>query len=122
MIIGIGVDVCSISRIERAMRSEHFTRRIFTDDEIKYAARKARPAASFAVAFAAREAFCKASGIPMYEVVFGRGVSLLRNENGRPSLKISDDVKAKLPQDAVHFLSVSHEGDIAVAYVVSERI
>ena len=50
----------------RAVRSRHFVERVFRPEEIAYAeargGERAR-AASYASAFAAREAFCKASGV-----------------------------------------------------------
>ncbi|MBQ7069196.1 MAG: 4'-phosphopantetheinyl transferase superfamily protein, partial [Synergistaceae bacterium] len=66
MILGIGVDLCSISRIEKAIESEHFVTRIFSPEEIEYSNKKGkRRCESFAASFAAREAFCKASGISL---------------------------------------------------------
>lgn len=121
MIIGVGTDVCSISRVERAVASPRFLKRIFTEEEMEYAQKKARPAASLAVAFAAREAFCKASGISMYDVAFGREVSVIRDESGRPSLVISQKIRTQIGRDFNAFLSVSHESDFAVAFVVLEK-
>ncbi|MBQ9403791.1 MAG: 4'-phosphopantetheinyl transferase superfamily protein, partial [Synergistaceae bacterium] len=42
MIQAVGIDLCSISRIEKALESEHFRDRIFTPEEIAYAESKGR--------------------------------------------------------------------------------
>ncbi len=120
MIFGIGVDLCSINRMEKSIESEHFLRRVFTEDEIRYAVGKARPARHFAGSFAAREAFSKASGISMYSVAFG-GAWVERTSSG-PVLRLSDTVRELLPEAGekrIH-LSLTHDGEYAIAMVVME--
>ena len=64
MIIGSGVDVIEIARVERALgqRGERFERRVFTPGEIEDCRATGRPAAHYAVRFAAKEAVMKAIG------------------------------------------------------------
>jgi holo-[acyl-carrier protein] synthase len=64
MIIGSGVDVIEIARIERVLgdRGDRFERRVFTPAEIEDCRRTARPATHYAVRFAAKEAVMKAVG------------------------------------------------------------
>ena len=64
MIIGSGVDVIEIARIERSLGEfgERFRRRIYTPAEIETCQSAARPALHFAVRFAAKEAAMKAAG------------------------------------------------------------
>jgi len=121
VIVGIGIDLCSIPRIEKAIESEHFMQRVFSPEEIRYACGKARPARHFAGCFAAREAFAKASGIPMYSVVFGHGVWIERTASA-PRLRCSETIKKQLPSKGklrIH-LSISHDGEYAVAVVILE--
>ncbi len=121
MIIGIGVDICSISRMKRAIRSEHFTKRVFHPRERDYAFSKAGPARHFAAAFAAREAFSKASGISMYALAF-QGAWIERTHSG-PVLLIKDDLRHLLPaEEWKAHLSLSHDGDFSVAMVVLEAL
>jgi holo-[acyl-carrier protein] synthase len=48
-IVGLGVDICEIARMERALaRHPTMRQRVFTPDEIAYCESKARPAESFA--------------------------------------------------------------------------
>ena len=62
MIRGIGIDVCDISRMRKAVSREGFCKRVFSEEEITYAESNADPAAHYAAAFAAREALSKATG------------------------------------------------------------
>ena len=123
MILGLGVDLCNITRMKNAVRSEHFVRRIFHPEEISYADGKGNElarAASFASAFAAREAFSKASGISMYKVAFSQSFCLERRAGG-PSLSVSRDLDADLAEGTKRvWVSLSHDGDYAVAVVVIE--
>ena len=62
-IVGLGVDICEIARMERALaRHPTMRERVFTPEEIAYCDSKARPAESYAGRFAAREATIKALG------------------------------------------------------------
>lgn len=48
MIIGIGVDLVEVSRIEKALQQEGFKEKIFTDEEIAYCeSKKCHAAESF---------------------------------------------------------------------------
>jgi holo-[acyl-carrier protein] synthase len=110
--------------MEKAVRSAYFVRRIFRSTEIAYAEAKGNiraRAASFASAFAAREAFAKASGISMYKVAFSSQICLERT-NGAPSLVVSAGLDAGFAQGKKRaWVSLSHDGDYAVAVVVIEE-
>lgn len=64
MILGSGIDVIEVERIERALarHGERFERRVFHAREIAAARRHRRPALQFALRFAAKEALMKAVG------------------------------------------------------------
>ena len=64
MIVGSGIDVVEIARIERALdrRGDRFARRIYTEREIASCAARRRAGPHFAVRFAAKEALMKALG------------------------------------------------------------
>ena len=106
------------------MRSDHFVRRIFRPEEISYAGEKGNElarAASFASAFAAREAFSKASGVSIYKVIFSQSFCLERTRVRGPSLIVSRDLDADFAEGRKRaWVSLSHDGDYAVAVVVIE--
>ena len=123
MIIGIGVDLCSISRIQNAMTSAHFRENVFSLEEIAYSESKgAKKFMSYAACFAAREAFIKAARLSLASVMFSRNFELLRNENGAPVISLTGELGAIFPEEEYKiFVSISHEEDYSCAMVVIEK-
>ena len=116
MIVGIGVDVAEIARVERALaRTPALAARLFTESELE------RPARTLAGYFAAKAAVAKALGAPpgllWTDVVIGHA------DHGRPVPEISGTVAAAAARLGVTswHLSISHDGGLCVAMAVAER-
>jgi holo-[acyl-carrier protein] synthase len=61
---GIGLDLLDIERLERALeRRPRLAQRLFSEQELEYAARHPRPARQLAARFCAKEAVAKALGM-----------------------------------------------------------
>ena len=121
-IVGLGVDICEIARVERAIeRHPTFRDRVFRPEEIAYCDSKARPAESYAGRFAAREATVKALG--GYRGRRWQDVSVSRDPSGAPSIRL--DGNAKRRADALGITQVlitfTHEKTNAVAFAVAIR-
>ncbi|SDC00036.1 holo-[acyl-carrier protein] synthase [Raineyella antarctica] len=114
-ILGIGVDVCEIARIEEMLlRTPGLVDRLFSEDEARH-----RPA-SLAGRFAAKEAFAKALGSPGGLV--WRDCEVRKTADGAPYFVTRGtvaDLEARLGVTRTH-LSMSHDGGIATAFVVCE--
>ena len=123
MITGIGVDLCSIPRIEAALKSEHFKENIFSLNEIAYCEGKgAKKFYSYASCFAAREAFIKAARVSLGTVMLGRNFELIRDDVGAPIIRLTGDLEELFPEDESRiFVSLTHEGEYACAMVVIEK-
>lgn len=117
---GIGVDLCSVERMSRALRQEAFAPRVFSEQEILYANSQAVPARHFASAFAAREALAKAGGWGIGKMGL-KSCRLERTKQG-PRFVFSDAFLARLTAEGITsaHISISHEGDVVVAMVVLE--
>ena len=119
MIIGIGNDIVEIERVRRAVASEHFTQRVFTETEIKYCeSRGKQSAASYAARFAAKEAFFKAIGTGIFSDL--TEVEIVNDSNGKPEIFLHGKVKSFADNLGVKniFLSMSHSKNYAVANVL----
>ena len=121
-IVGIGVDICEISRMERAIsRHPTFRERVFTVEERAYCDAKGRPAESYAGRFAAREATIKALG--GYRGKLWQDVSVSRHGSGAPSILLSGNAKRRA--DALDITRVlvtfTHEKTSAVAFAMAVR-
>lgn len=112
---GIGIDIVEVERIEMAIKrfGRRFLERVYTEGEIEYCNSKKYPYPSFAVRFAAKEAFFKAIG----RKVGWRNIEVVRGERGRPFLKLN----SPLDNNYSFHLSLSHTKAYAVAMVVMEE-
>jgi len=123
MIVGIGVDLVDVSRVEAIIFrwQDRFLRRIFTEKEIRYCNNKKNPAQRFATRYAAKESVIKAlfpkgqHGINMLDVEIDQ-------KESRPFVNLYGQVK-KFAKEAgvkkIH-LMVSHDGNYGIANVVLE--
>ena len=118
MVSGIGADICSIERMKQALTSQHFRDKIFSPEEISYCeAKGSRRYESYAGGFAAREAFCKASGKNLASVMFGGNFALIHTD-GVPSIRLTGGLV--IPSAKI-FVSITHEKDYALAFVVIDK-
>jgi holo-[acyl-carrier protein] synthase len=119
-ILGLGVDLCEIERMERALeRHPTMRERVFTAEEIGYCDGKARPAESYAGRFAAREATVKALG--GYRGKRWQDISVSRHPSGAPSIVLAGNAKRRADDLGVSRILVTftHERSTAVAVAVA---
>jgi holo-[acyl-carrier protein] synthase len=116
-ILGLGIDLVEIARIERAIaRHENFVPRIFSARERDRCEDCARPARLYAACFAAKEAASKALGTGFRG--FGlKEVEMLHDELGRPILVLSGKALEAARQKGITeiIVSVTHSGGLATA-------
>lgn len=120
-LLGVGVDLCGVARIERAIEKAHFYERVFTPAERAYLNQKGKGRAQSAAAmFAAKEAVAKALGTGFSGGVMPWNISVVHDEKGAPGAELSGAAKERLEQigGAGVQISLSHEGDSAIAFAV----
>ena len=126
MIIGLGMDIVSVERIE-AMLSEHGERskeRIFSEEERAYCEALPHAALHYAARFAAKEAFVKALGTGFDQGIQWRDVAVSNAPGGKPCLIITGkalEVMQALGATQVH-VSLTHDPIHAAAVVVLEGV
>jgi len=119
-ILGLGVDLCEIARMERAIgRHPTLRERVFTPEEIAYCDSKARPAESYAGRFAAREAVIKALG--GYRGKRWQDISVTRAPSGAPAIRLDGNAKTRADALGVSkvLITFTHEKTNAVAFAVA---
>lgn len=121
MIVGIGVDVVDLARFDRSLeRTPALAPRLFRDDELVLRDGSPRGRHSLAARFAAKEALIKSlggsTGVRWHDVL------VVSDDQGAPSLVLSGGALALADSRGVTrlHLSLSHDGGVAVAYVVAE--
>jgi holo-[acyl-carrier protein] synthase len=125
MIIGTGVDIVDISRIEQAIEThgERFRNRVFTETEIAYCELFARKGERYAARFAAKEAARKAIGAATPVTALSwHDVEIISSTEGAPQLRFHGRGAALVEQLGVTraHVSLSHAKDQAIAFVVLE--
>jgi holo-[acyl-carrier protein] synthase len=121
MIIGIGIDLVKIDRIDKAGKNRSgFLERVFTEREREYCSRQKFPAQHYAGRFAAKEAVLKAIGTGWSTGVKWTDMEVLHGDGGGPVVNISGRVKDLMDLRGVRqiLLSYSHDEGYAVAHVV----
>lgn len=120
--VGVGVDVVSIQRFrDTLVRTPTVRTRIFTPLELGYVEPMNDPVPSLAARFAAREAVMKSLGLGLGAFGF-HDVWVERCDSGQPTLGFAGRAAALAHDAGVRrwHLSLSHDGDVAIAYVVAE--
>jgi len=123
MIIGIGVDIVQIERVRKLVENySEFMHQVFTAREIEFCQAKADSASSYAARFAAKEAMMKALSTGWNEKVNWLDIEVINEEQGNPILKIKGRTLKLMKKMGVYqtHLSLSHERDYAIAFVVLE--
>ena len=113
MIDGVGIDVVDIARFSEALeRTTGLKERLFTVSE------QAKPIASLAARFAAKEALAEAlsagKGLPWHDA------EVINLESGKPAFLFRGEIADLVDGANVH-LSLSHDAGIASAFVIVER-
>ena len=122
MILGLGLDLCEVDRVERLLRldQERFIRRVFREGEAAYCLARRRPALHLAARFAAKEAFMKAVGSGWR--LGWTQVEVVRDPSGRPSLSLHGRAAGVMEARGVRriHLTLTHTAETAAAVVVLE--
>jgi len=124
MIVGLGVDITEIDRIEAAIarRGRALLERLFTPSEIRYCEKHRNRAERFAGRFAAKEAAMKALGTGWTRGVRWIDIEVVREPSGKPTLKLSGATRTIADRLGVKniALTITHDGNTALAQVIFE--
>lgn len=117
MIVGVGLDVVEIPRIEKAyIRRNTFANRVLTENELNiFNGLKGKRKMEFlAGRFSVKESFSKAVGTGIGKLTF-LDVEVLPDDAGRP-------VVTKSPFEGNVWVSISHTDSLAISQVILEEI
>jgi len=125
MIVGLGIDLVDIARIERMIerKGERMLARLFTEAERAYCSRMRFPAKHFAVRLAAKEAGFKAlSGTMAAREIGWLDMEVVTDTHGRPALLLHGRAAARATELGVvrTHLSLTHSDASAGAVVILE--
>ncbi len=114
MIIGIGVDMIEVARVQKAIeRNPRFVDKVFTAVEVAYSEGKKSKFMHLAARFAAKEAFFKAIG----RRISWTGIETYNLPSGQPLLRVPGGEDYGFSRSHI---SLTHIAATAVAVVVLE--
>ena len=125
MIIGVGIDIVDVRRIDALFQKfgAHFLNRIYTDQEIAFWCARNSVANSLAKMYALKEATIKAlsdaKGIKWHDM------EICHDLNGKPEVKLRGVALENIQKKAKTFsiqASASDEQIYAIAYVLIEGV
>jgi holo-[acyl-carrier protein] synthase len=117
----LGIDIIKVERIANALRrhGDRFPNRVLTESEQRYV--RNRPQ-NFAGRWAAKEAVSKVLGLGVRGVGW-RDIEIARLPTGQPAVRLHGRAKVRAEQLGMGrvAVSISHEGDYAVAIAFGVR-
>ncbi len=130
MIIGFGIDLCDIRRVDELLArfGDRFVARCFTEAEREKSEARAQRAASYAKRFAAKEACAKALGTGLARGVHWRDMGVVNLKSGKPILELTGGAALRLaaltPRGHTPLIHVTltDQYPFAQAHVVIEAI
>jgi holo-[acyl-carrier protein] synthase len=119
MILGIGLDLADVARYRFDDRTlAWFARKIYTEEEMRYALRKRNVAERLAGFFAAKEATRKAFG----HAIPWRRIAVTHERSGKPAIALSGGAERLIALRGVAriHLTITHTPATAAAVVILE--
>ena len=115
----VGIDSIEIERIKKSMTNTRFLQRFFGKDEFLQLEKRNFKPESVAANFCAKEAFLKTFGKGLGDVELSK-IQLLREDGGKPYLKVNNvDFLEKYSK--INFsVSVTHTREVATVIVLAE--
>jgi holo-[acyl-carrier protein] synthase len=125
MIIGVGIDLVGVPKMQRIISSawaSRFIARVFTPHEIEVCEKSASRAQSYAARFAAKEALVKALGTGFHRGVTPSMIQVRGRELSPPSIELSERALEVADARGVRKIHVSltHIPETAAAVVILE--
>jgi holo-[acyl-carrier protein] synthase len=124
LIVGTGIDLTEVSRIQAAItrNGDRFLHRVYTPGEIAYVERKAHRFERYAARFAAKEAGMKALGTGWRRGVRWVDFEVANLPSGRPTLRLhgrAAEIAAEMGVRNIS-LSLTHTVETGMAFVIFE--
>lgn len=123
MVVGVGTDLVSIPRMRAVLERyrDRLCQRLYTPEETADGQRRPVPELHFASRFAAKEATMKALGTGWGAGIGWREIEIVGPRGKPPAVRLSGRACRVAEEKGIRHLhlSLSHDGDYAVAFVVA---
>ena len=123
MIIGIGIDLIAVERIQKASNKEGFLERYFTDQELRLFKKHHMNPQKIAGNFCVKESVVKMFGTGFKGIQL-IDIEVLRDDLGKPHVILHQEaliMQNNLKIDSIH-VSISNTKDYVTAVAIGERL
>lgn len=120
MIVGIGNDIIEIERVEKAISTEGFKAKVYTQREIENIIKRGNRTESYAGIFSAKEAISKAIGTGVREFSL-TDLEILNDDLGKPYVIVSDKLNKIIQRKKENYqieIAISHSKKYATAMAI----
>ena len=129
MVLGIGIDLCKISRINSTLNKfgDRFKKRCFTYTEINKCDSVKNRSACYAKRFASKEAVSKALGTGFRHGVYWKDIEITNMKSGQPKVELRGNAKNILVEMVENkeyniSITITDENGLAQALVIIETV
>ena len=120
MIVGIGNDIIEIERVEKAISTEGFKAKVYTQREIENIIKRGNRTETYAGIFSAKEAISKAIGTGVREFSL-TDLEILNDDLGKPYVIVSDKLNKIIQRKKESYqieIAISHSKKYATAMAI----
>ena len=120
MIVGIGNDIIEIERVEKAISTEGFKAKVYTQREIENIIKRGNRTETYAGIFSAKEAISKAIGTGVREFSL-TDLEILNDDLGKPYVIVSDKLNKIIQRNKENYqieIAISHSKKYATAMAI----
>ena len=120
MIVGIGNDIIEIERVEKAILTEGFKAKVYTQREIENIIKRGNRTETYAGIFSAKEAISKAIGTGVREFSL-TDLEILNDDLGKPYVIVSDKLNKIIQRKKENYqieIAISHSKKYATAMAI----
>lgn len=121
MIIGIGIDILEIKRMDGMLKKKNFMERFYTPREREYLSNKGRGMAETAAGyFAGKEAVVKSLGTGFSGFKW-QDVEIIKTDKGQPKVRLRGEAEIIAQKSGITdiLLTISHSKEYAVAQAIA---
>lgn len=120
MVLGIGIDIIEIERIQKSVErfGDRFLEKVFTSSEIEYCCSKKNMHQHLAARFAAKEAVAKALSDAWDGGFKWKDIEVYNELSGKPSVNLYGGLKEYMGSDKDLKLTMSHSEHYVTAFAI----
>ncbi|MGE5680429.1 MAG: holo-ACP synthase [Bacillota bacterium] len=121
MVVGIGIDIIEIERIEQSVErfGDKFLNKVFTGAELEYCLNKKNKFQHLAARFAAKEAVAKALSEAWDGGFNWKDIEVYNELSGKPGVKLYGKLQEYLKDDKELKITISHSQHYVTCFAIA---